>query len=127
MPTVSHNGNPIIIYNRDKMHKNLNVHNFFEFRNIITISIVDNSCLLQQYKWNTIKIRLPQLIINVSYGSNFMTILDFFINCEKKKTGRCRGYFGSWGHALMTVAVVERFKRERRCKACPSEQKKRPL
>ena len=84
MPTVSHKGNPIIIYNRDKMHKNLNVHNFFEVRNIITISIVDNSCLLQQYKWNTIKIRLPQLIINVSYGSNFMTILDFFINCEKK-------------------------------------------
>ena len=24
------------------MHKNLNVHNFFEVRNIITISIVDN-------------------------------------------------------------------------------------
>ena len=126
MPTVSHNGNPIIIYNRDKMHKKLNVNIFFEVRNIITISIVDNSCLLQQYKWNTIKIRLPQLIINVSYGSNFMTILDFFINCEKK-TGRCRGYFGNWGHALMTVAVVERFKRERRCKGCPSGHKKRPL
>ena len=84
MPTVSHNGNPIIIYNRDKMHKKLNVNIFFEVRNIITISIVDNSCLLQQYKWNTIKLQLPQLIINVSYGSNFMTILDFFMNCEKK-------------------------------------------
>ena len=84
MPTVSHNGNPIIIYNRDKMHKKLNVNNFFEVHNIVTISIVDNLCLLQQYKWNTINIRFPQLIINVSYGSNFMTILDFFINCEKK-------------------------------------------
>ena len=108
------------------MHKKLNVNIFFEVRNIITISIVDNSCLLQQYKWNTIKLQLPQLIINVSYGSNVMTILDFFMNCEKK-TGRCRGYFGSWGHALMTVAVVERFKRERRCKGCPSGHKKRPL
>ena len=99
---------------------------FFEVRNIITISIVDKSCLLQQYKWNTIKIRLPQLIINVSYGSNFMTIRDFLINCEKK-TGHCRGYFGSWGHGLMAVAVVERFKQEGRCKGCPSGQKKRPL
>ena len=29
------------------------------------------------YKWNTIKIRLPRLIINAPYGSNIMTILDF--------------------------------------------------
>ena len=36
---------------------------------------------LQQYKWNTIKIRLLQLIINALYESNFMTILAFFISC----------------------------------------------
>ena len=33
------------------------------------ISILDNFCLLQQYKWSKIKIRLPRLIINVPYGS----------------------------------------------------------
>ena len=35
---------------------------------------------LQQYKWNTIKVRLLRLIVNMLYGSNFMTILDFFIS-----------------------------------------------
>ena len=44
------------------------------------ISIKDQLCLLQQYKWNTIKIRLLQLIIKVPYKSTFMTILDFFIS-----------------------------------------------
>jgi len=29
-----------------------------------------------------------------------------------KKTGRCRGYFGSWGHAFMAVAVVAGFEQE---------------
>ena len=28
--------------------------------------------------------------------------------CIQPKTGRCRGYFGSWGHVLVAVAVVER-------------------
>ena len=46
-------------------------------------SIVDNLCSLQQYKWITIKIRLPRLITNAPYGSNFMTILDSFIGCWK--------------------------------------------
>ena len=44
----------------------------------------DNLCLLQQYKWNKIKMRLPWLIINAPHGSNFMTILDFFISRLKK-------------------------------------------
>ena len=39
---------------------------------------------LRQYKWNTIKIRLPRLIINASYGTNFATIHDFFISQLKK-------------------------------------------
>ena len=67
-----------------------------------------NLCLLQQYKWNTIKIRLLRLIINAPYESNFMTILGFFINRLKKldvveSRGRCR-----WREE----AVVERFKQE---------------
>ena len=33
------------------------------------LSIVDNFCLLQQYKLSKIEIRLPRLIINVPYGS----------------------------------------------------------
>ena len=44
------------------------------------ISIKDPLCLLQQYKWSTIKIRLPRLIIKVPYESTFMTFLDFFIS-----------------------------------------------
>ena len=39
-----------------------------------------NLCLLQQYKWSTIKIQLPRLIMNSPYASNVMTTLDFFIS-----------------------------------------------
>ena len=42
--------------------------------------IVDNLCILQQNKWNTIEIRLPRLIINAPYGSNFKTIPDVFVS-----------------------------------------------
>ena len=49
----------------------------------LAISVIENLCLLQQHKWNTIKIILPLLIINELYGSNFMTILEFFISPEK--------------------------------------------
>ena len=78
------------------------------------ISILDKFAVLQQCKWNTIKIRLPRLIINAPCGSNFMTILDFFIS-RCKKWPLSRGY-GSWGQALVAVAVavavVERDKQE---------------
>ena len=42
-----------------------------------------------------------------TYGSNFITILDFFISC-------CQNWplsrdFGNWGHALVANAVVERW------------------
>ena len=51
-------------------------------------SIVDNvNMLIAANKWNTIKIRLPRLIINMPYGSNFMTILDVFISHWKKNGG----------------------------------------
>ena len=40
--------------------------------------------LLQQFKWNTIKIRLPRLIIKAFYGSNILTILDFFFQSLNK-------------------------------------------
>ena len=59
------------------------------------ISIVDNLCE-QQYKWNTIKIRLPRSIFNVPYGSNFATILDYFISRLKKVTF-VEWSFGGWG------------------------------
>ena len=52
--------------------------------------------------------------------------------CIQAKTGRCRGYFGSWGHVLVAVAVVERWPLQRglsksQCINCPQEQRKRPL
>ena len=40
-----------------------------------------------------------------------MTILDFFI-CRGKHWPLSRGYFGSCGHTLVAVAVVDRFKQE---------------
>ena len=57
------------------------------------ISTVDNLCLLQQYKWITIKIRLPRLITNAPYGSNFLTFLTFSSVAEK--TGPCQEVIGS--------------------------------
>jgi len=80
---------------------------------IFAISIVDNLCLLQQNKWNTINIRLPRSIINALYGSNFVTIrLDFSsFSSVAEKTGRCREVFcGSWVRAVVAVVIVERFK-----------------
>ena len=62
---------------------------------------------MQQYKWNTIKIQLLQLIINALYESNLMVISDFFISVEIKLAVVER--FGSWGLALAAVAVVERW------------------
>ena len=41
------------------------------------------------------------------YVSNYMTILDFN---RLKNRPLSRGYFGSYGRALVAVAVVERFK-----------------
>ena len=61
--------------------------------------------------WNTIKIGLPRLITNAPYGSSSMIILDFFISW-RKNWPLSTGYFGSWGHALVAVAVVEAFKQE---------------
>ena len=74
-----------------------------------------NIILLQQYEWNTIKI--PLLIINVSYRSNFMTILDFFFSCWKKLTfvKRLFGQLGTSfsGHCCCReMTVTERFKQE---------------
>ena len=58
----------------------------------------------------TIKIPLPRLIIAL-YGSNFATIFAHFIS-HLKIWSLSRGYFGSWGHPLLAVAVVKRFKQE---------------
>ena len=59
-------------------------------------SIVDNLFLLQQYKWDMIKIWLLQLIIN----SPNRSIL--------KKLVIAKGLFSIWRHTL--EAVVKRFK-----------------
>ena len=45
------------------------------------------------------------------YKSNFVTILDVFVS-RWKNWPLSRGYFGSWGRALVAIAVVERFKQE---------------
>ena len=88
MLTVYHNVNPITNnIQRDGLHNLNNVLN--ENVNVTKwTSIVDNLCLLQQYKLmehnqNTI----PWLVINVPYGSIFVTIPDFFIS--HWKTGCC--------------------------------------
>ena len=46
-----------------------------------------------------------------AYRSSSMIILDFFIS-RRKNWLLFTGYFGSWGHALVAVAVVETFKQE---------------
>ena len=74
------------------------------------ISTVDNFCLLQQYNWNTIKIHLPLFIINAPYDQIFMTILHLSVG--EKNWQLSKGYFGSRGHALVAVAVVEWFERD---------------
>ena len=73
------------------------------------VSIVDNLCSLQQeHKWNKIKMQLQRLIMNVPYGSNLMSILDFFISLWQNWL-LSRGYFRCCRHALVAVAVVERW------------------
>ena len=88
MLTVYHNVNPITNnIQRDEIHNLNNVLN--ENVNVTKwTSIVDNLCLLQQYKLmkhnqNTI----PWVVINMPYWSIFVTIPDFFIS--HWKTGCC--------------------------------------
>ena len=72
MLTVSHN-----VRERENTQKIL-INNLNQNVNMTKPTrIVDNSRLLRQYKWNTIKIQLLQLIINAPYGVNFMSILTF--------------------------------------------------
>ena len=48
------------------------------------------------------------LIIKAPYGANFMTIIDFSIS-RWKNWPLSRSYFCSWEHALVALAVVERW------------------
>ena len=88
MLTVYHNVNPIINnIQRDEIH---NLNNVLNENVDVTkwTSIIDNLCLLQQYKLMEHNQKtIPWLIINVPYGSIFVTIPDFFIS--HWKTGRC--------------------------------------
>ena len=65
----------------------------------IRSSIVHNLCLLNQHKWNTIKLLLPRLIINAPYGLNFwlfrqslkkLAVVErLFWHLGKRCSGRC--------------------------------------
>ena len=69
----------------------------------LAISIVDSLCLLQQYKWNTIKI----LAIRIKFHDHVILI----VSSVAEKIGRCREVqFGRWEHGPVTV--VERFKQQ---------------
>ena len=129
MLIVSHSGNPItsksyieIKYTKNLknvLNQNVNVTKRARFVTFaIHVSVVDNLWLLQHYKWNTIKIRLLRLVIHAPYGSNLMTNLDVFIS-RWKNWPLSRGYFGSWGHAL-----VARGLNKSQCMDCPPGQKK---
>ena len=77
MLTVSHN-----VRERENTQKIL-INNLNQNVNMTKPTrIVDNSRLLRQYKWNTIKIRLLQLIIKCAIWSklNFHVHFDFFIS-----------------------------------------------
>ena len=77
---------------------------------------------------------MPQLIINAPYGSNFVTIPDFFISrCKKlavvERLFRQMGTCFSGRCRCREVAVVGRFKKEsyetrKRRMDCPAGQKK---
>ena len=66
---------------------------------IFAISIIHSLCLLSQYKWNTIKLLLPRLIINPPYGLNFwlfrqslkkLAVVErSFWHLGKRCSGRC--------------------------------------
>jgi len=70
----------------------------------LAISIVDD------WAPDTIKIRLPRLII-APHRSNFATnFCPYYQSAEK--TGRRREVNNSWGHPLLAVAVAKRFKQD---------------
>ena len=77
----------------------------------LAISIVDSLCLLQQYKWNTIKMRLPRLIIN---ATKF---------CDH--SGRCRGVNLAVGHTLQWPLPLQRGLNKSQRMDCPPMNKKK--
>ena len=72
-------------------------------------------CLLQQYKWNTVNIQLPGLIIQVPYRSNCRTILDFFISSFKKLAIIERLFLQGLSAGTKRVSIVERWPLCRGC------------
>ena len=53
-------------------------------------------------------LRKSSYVYKLKYKSNFVTILDVFVS-RWKNWPLSRGYFGSWGRALVAIAVVERW------------------
>ena len=72
-------------------------------------------CLLQQYKWNTVNIQLPGLIIKVPYRSNCRTILAFFISFFKKLAIIERLFWQGLSARTKRVSIVERWPLCRGC------------
>ena len=135
MLTLSHSSNPIIydnllyrdLKNAKKLNnvwnQNVNVTKRASFTTF-SISMADDLWLQQMYRWNTIKIWFPRLIINVLHGSNFMTILYFFIG-RWKNLPLSRGYFGRWGHANnWWPLLLQRGFNKSKCMDCPPRQNK---
>ena len=87
MPTVSHNGNPStkMIY-RAKIHKN----NLNQIANV------------------TKRARLPTFVVSIV--DNFMLNAAVLNGTQSKWLWQLsRGYFGSWGRAVVASVVVERW------------------
>ena len=79
------------------------------------ISIVDNLCLLQQYQWNKIKIRLLRLMINTPRLSTMccrevLIRVNVWTVCRDKKSGCCGEVFdcnqNKQNHSIYSVACL---------------------
>jgi len=92
---------------RNVLNQNVNLTKRARFVTF-AISNLDNLCILQQYNWNTIKILSPQLIVISSMCHTEQLSWPFltFSSVSWLKLAVFERLFGSWGHALMSIAVV---------------------
>lgn len=89
----------------DKRNKVRNIH----------LSIIDYFCLLHHvnmaHDWNMCRLQLLCFIIDAPHRSNSVSIHDFLVRYWKDWPF-LRGYFSSWGHSVVPIVVVERFKQQ---------------
>ena len=119
MLRVSHDGNPIIYNNyteikytkhlNNALHQNANITKRARYA-IFALSIVDDSCSLQHYFINGTQSKYACSDWSLTRHTDQISwpLLTFI--SRWKNWPLSRGYFGSWGHAL--VAVAERVKQE---------------